>query len=177
MITIDIDDREVDEALKKLIRRTSDLSPAMQDIGEVLSESTKQRFSAGVDPEGHRWRPNRPATIAAFLGKFSGSFKDNGALTKKGSKRAGSKKPLTGESKSLRSQIDYRAGRMHVSIGSAMEYAATQQFGAKKGAFGSTKHGVPIPWGDIPARRFLGLSDDDRKTVLGVIEEYLTEGK
>jgi len=61
-------------------------------------------------------------------------------------------------------------------VGSVLEYAAVQQFGAKKGAFGRTRRGAPIPWGDIPPRPFLGLSDADRRSILDLIAEHLDEG-
>lgn len=53
-----------------------------------------------------------------------------------------------------------------------MIYAGSQQFGAAKGSFGNTKRGSPIPWGDIPAREFLGLSDEDRHEVSGIVTDY-----
>ena len=39
------------------------------------------------------------------------------------------------------------------------------QFGAKHRAYGKTKRGAPISWGDIPTRPFLGVSDADKKTI------------
>lgn len=54
-----------------------------------------------------------------------------------------------------------------------MVYAAVMQGGAAQGAFGRTSRGGPIPWGNIPARPFLGLSDSDRAGVLEIIAEYL----
>ena len=49
------------------------------------------------------------------------------------------------------------------------------QFGAEKGAFGATSRGTPIPWGDIPARPFLGLSADDRDGVRDRILDFIGE--
>jgi phage gpG-like protein len=59
-----------------------------------------------------------------------------------------------------------------------MEYAATQQYGARRGEFGTgsykTRKGTfPMPWGDIPARPFLGFSDDDQAIILGIVRRYL----
>ena len=55
----------------------------------------------------------------------------------------------------------------------ASTYAGTHQFGAKKGQYGSTSRGQPIPWGDIPAREFLGLSDDDESEIVDIVSGYL----
>jgi len=48
-----------------------------------------------------------------------------------------------------------------------------QQFGAKKGQFGKTRRGAPIPWGNIPARPFLGVSVSDRSDILAILAEHL----
>ncbi|MHB8921670.1 MAG: phage virion morphogenesis protein [Halothiobacillus sp.] len=50
---------------------------------------------------------------------------------------------------------------------------AFQQFGAAEGAFGETTTGHPIPWGDIPARPFIGLSDKDEAEILNIITSYM----
>jgi len=36
---------------------------------------------------------------------------------------------------------------------------------------------VPIPWGDIPARPFLGLSDEDRSGILDIVSEALAAAR
>ncbi len=36
------------------------------------------------------------------------------------------------------------------------------------------KRGAPIPWGDIPARPFLGLSDDEAD-VRDIVARYLVD--
>jgi phage gpG-like protein len=54
-----------------------------------------------------------------------------------------------------------------------MEYAAVQQFGAVAGALGRNKRGSPIPWGNIPARPFLGVSAQDKVEVLEILQEAL----
>jgi phage gpG-like protein len=44
------------------------------------------------------------------------------------------------------------------------------QFGAAKGSLGSG-----APWGNIPARAFLGVSDEDRAKIHETIEEWLAK--
>jgi len=153
MITIEIDDREIQAALRRLQQQIGDLTPVMQQIGEYLVQSTKDRFARGEAPDGTPWAPNSPVTLAR----------------KKGNR------PLIGESGRLSNEIYPRAGRDFVEVGSAPEYAAVQQSGARKGQFGKTRRGAPIPWGDIPARPFLGLSDDDRREILDILADALRE--
>ncbi|BAO81042.1 Mu-like prophage protein gpG [Serpentinimonas raichei] len=151
MIRIELNDRELRASLRRLQQRVGDLGPFMREAGELLSQSTIDRFGRGVAPDGSRWAPNRPSTLAR----------------KRGSK------PLIGETRELSRGIDYRAGREQVEVGSSRIYAATQQFGAKAGAFGRTRRGHKIPWGDIPARPFLGVSAADRSALLDALAEHL----
>lgn len=158
MIKIDLDDRSVLNALNGLLRAGADLQPALQDIGEYLVVSTRDRFRDGVAPDGAPWAPNSPVTTA------------------RRGKGAAGKRPLIGETRQLSTRIFYRVTAHTVEVGSPLEYAAVHQFGAGKGQFGRSKRGSkrgPIPWGDIPARPFLGLSDQDRSEVLDIIQEHL----
>ena len=59
--------------------------------------------------------------------------------------------------------------------------AAVMQFGAEQGEFGAfigkdskgRDHLHHIPWGDIPARPFLGFSEEDRTSFIAQIEDWL----
>lgn len=164
MITIEINDAAVTAALGKLESQLSDLSSVMEGIGEMLVRSTKQRFEALTSPQGMPWAANSPVTLA--------HKRDH--------------RPLHGLSGALSSQIFHEAGRDYVAVGSNRIYAATMQFGAAQGAFGarmgrtqktdkvkSHDYFFPIPWGDIPARPFLGLSDQDERDILDEIAEAM----
>jgi hypothetical protein len=63
MIRIDIDDREVRQALEGLRRRTSNMKPAMHAIGQALVEGSRERILSGRDWTGQPFAPNRPATL------------------------------------------------------------------------------------------------------------------
>lgn len=175
MITIEITDQETRKAFANLIAVAENPKQLMAQIGEFLMASTKQRFATSTAPDGSRWAENSEVTLLGYLDKYKGSFrKKGGGLTQKGAKRLGGKKPLIGESGSLSTTISYKIeGVGTLIIGSPMEYAAAQQFGMKKGYAGSTKKGTPIPWGDIPAREFLGLSDQDSVMILELSSDFL----
>ena len=172
-IDLQIDIEGADALLKRIQHAGANPRPALKQISELLVDSTKQRFRTSTAPDGSRWAPNTPTTLFAQLSRFSGSFKKDGALSAKGSRRAGNKKPLIGESKALSTEINARpVSDSIIEIGSPVEYAAVHQFGAKKGAFGRTKRGAPIPWGDIPARPFLGISDEDSDMIRNVLLDF-----
>ncbi|NJR43995.1 phage virion morphogenesis protein [bacterium] len=158
-------------ALRAAIQQIKNTRPLMAAIGSSMVESTQQRFSSATAPDGSAWAPNSEVTINRYLKRFKSSFKKKrGGRSAAGERRAGAKKPLTGKSKSLRTRINYKLDNGGVSIGSPMIYAATQQFGAKKGSFGKR-----TPWGDIPARRFLGLSNADEQEISDLTADFLAQ--
>lgn len=135
------------------------------DIGEHLTETTKQRFATSTDPDGNPWAPNTATTYVQFAGKFTGSLHkkgpDKGRVKASGTGRLIGKKPLIGETRALSTRINYRAGTDFVEIGSPEIYAGVQQFGARKYSFTGGK----TPWARIPARPFLGLSATDKQAI------------
>lgn len=159
MIQIDIDDREVKQALERLSRRVADMTPAMHLIGQALVEGSRDRILAGRDWTGAPFAPNSPATLAR----------------KKGSR------PLIDSKSFVTSGLFYEAGRDSVTVGSSAVQAGVLQFGAMKGAFGKSKRGAPIPLGDIPARRFFPVEGDGtldraaRSLVLEAMAAYLED--
>ena len=171
MIKIEVSDQGVNQALTRLANTTQHLPTVLDLIGDRLVDSTKQRFATSTGPDGQRWASNSQVTILRYLGKYKGSYgKKTGKLTKAGSGRAMGKRPLIGESGDLARQISKSVDGNTLYIGSTMIYAAAQQFGAKKHQFQGK-----APWGDIPARPFLGLSDQDRSNILDTISDYLTD--
>ncbi|MCY1187589.1 Phage virion morphogenesis family protein [compost metagenome] len=60
-------------------------------------------------------------------------------------------------------------------FGTDRPYGAAMQFGMSKGYAGKTRRGASIPWGDIPARPYLGLSAEDDVEILAIIEDYLIQ--
>lgn len=185
-LNIKIEDQEVQQALRRLAAQGKNLNPAMRDIGECLVLSTKRRFAEGKGPDGTPWEANKESTMLALLARKGGDtsrrkgekssnpyFRQDGRLSKRGGGQVSGKRPLIGESKRLSGEISYKAAISSVEIGSSLEYSAVQQFGANKGDFGRTKRGGAVPWGDIPARPFLGLSDEDKTNVLDILQEHL----
>ncbi|WP_102226913.1 phage virion morphogenesis protein [Acidimangrovimonas sediminis] len=162
VVTVELNDADLIKALERAARAVTDMTPLMQEIGEMLVESTKARFPEGVSPEGTPWAPKSQSTIDTYRRREA-----------KGKNASLDFRPLFGPSRMLSSQIHYEAGPNQVEWGSNRIYAAVMQLGAAKGAFGSDAKGHPMPWGDIPAREFLGLSDTDRTNIGAAVNEWL----
>jgi phage virion morphogenesis protein len=159
MIAMEIKNDEITAALEGIARALENPLPLFQDLGEYLVLSTKQRFPTGRAPDGSVWAPKSPVTITAQGGRRTNRLDT---------------RPLFGPSGALSSTITYEAFSDRVEWGSPMIYSAVQQFGAGQGAFGRTSRGGPIPWGDIPARPFVGLSVEDEGAVLDIVADYLS---
>lgn len=152
MASIEIGSDQLRQALRGLATSIDDPSDALDTIGLKLVESTQQRFVTGTEPDGTKWAPNKESTLA----------------------RKSNPRPLV-DSGILNDTIHHQLeGNNILRVGSPMEYAAAQQFGMPKGYAGTMKkRGLPIPWGDIPARPFLGLSDTDENMILKTIADHI----
>lgn len=73
----------------------------------------------------------------------------------------------------LLDSITYAASADSAEAGSNMIYAGVQNEGAEQGEFGETGRGQPIPFGDIPAREFVGVGDDDMAGIEAVMDDWL----
>lgn len=146
MIEVKIQDRQVSEALSRLVRRCQDLRPIQADLGEYFIESTKRRFATKTGPNGIRWADNAESTKEV----------------------KGRNDPLIGESRRLSNEIHYRIDGTQLSWGSPLVYAGMQQNGGLKAAY-------PHLWGNIPGRPYLGISDEDERVVLEILQEHLAE--
>lgn len=157
MITVEIKEDEISAALDRLARALTDMTPVMQDAGEYLVSSTEERMDSGLSPDGTPFAPRSEATLDAYR-RAGESF---GAV------------PLQ-KTRTMRNTLSYQAEPDAVRWGSNAIQAAVMQFGAAQGTFGSTSRDSPIPWGDIPARPFLGVSAEDRDAIVELVEEWLS---
>lgn len=160
MFSVELKSDGVTGALTAIQAVLSDMTPVFDQIGQYLINSTKERFKAGTSPDGVKWAPKSAVTLALYKGDA---------------------RPLFGPSKDLSSQFHHLAGPTQLEVGTNVIYAAVQQFGAKKGQFGAyagtNKKGHPYsgvaPWGDIPARPFLGISPEDETNIIARIADFL----
>lgn len=166
MITVEIDNRAVLDALEHLRDRIEDIDPAFRQIGERLTETTQARFNTSTGPDGQRWAPNSQATILSYLAGKSGSYqKKTGKISAKGAGYAMNKHPLVA-SGLLQDSIHWQLIPGGVAVGTD-RFAEAWDGGAAVHQFGSRDS-------HIPARPFLGLSEGDEQTILEVLARYLS---
>ncbi len=150
MITVELETEELDRVLSQISAGLSDMSGLMNDLGNYMLVSHQDRMQRGEQPDGQSFAPRSQTTIDIYTrqGKSFGM-------------------PLN-QSGTMRQQIAFNYGEDWVEIGSNAIQAAVMQFGAEAGSLGPN-----APWGDIPARPFIGLSGEDESEMIGVVIDWL----
>ena len=138
-VEISYDDKEVKGMLQRLLKVTSNLRPAMKNIGEIVQERALYRIE---DKSPSSWPHLKKSTIKQ--------------RTKKGYIPV----KILRQSGDLARSISYAAHNDYVEIGSNWPYARIHQLGGKAGK-GRRTH--------IPARPYLGITNEDRAEIRDVL--------
>lgn len=158
-ITISVEDAAARAMLNKLGQM--DTAPLMRRLGERIQAWTQDRFDANQQqaPDGTPWAKLNPK-----YAQNKPRHLQNRKLTLSGHLR-----------KSIRWQL---LDSQSVLVGTNMKYAAIHQFGGtirpKKGkalAFG----GRFVQSVTIPARPYLGISEQDNKEIREIIKDWVLE--
>lgn len=154
-------DGESEKLLKKLRSMENiDFKGVLNAIGEGLRTSVMERFDRGESPEGQKWKPSIRA------------------------EEAGGKTLV--KTAALKSSIHLKSDGRGLAVGTNDIRAATHQFGdtrtikAKKGKY--LRFQVAGNWRSvksvtvhIPARPFLGISEDDGNEIREILESALED--
>lgn len=152
--SIEVDDQLVLARLGELVDRATNMEPVYRDISEYGFESTRQRIeNGGPAPNGDPWAPLSPVTRE---------------------RKTKNKDKLLVYYGRLLGSIHPQPSANEAAWGTNVVYAAAMQFGMPKGYAGQDKRGHPIPWGDIPARPFLGISEADRAEILAILNDWFS---
>jgi phage virion morphogenesis protein len=161
---------EIKALLKQIQQRSENTTPVMKTIGQIIRTSVVRNFEKGGRP---KWAGHSSLTEA-----LRGAGKP--VLRKQG--MAGG----------LMGSMHVRATNDEVIVGTDKVYAGTHQYGAEKGSFGTFTFAVKshqrkgrqvkahnrtakLPWGDIPARPFLMVQDEDWTEIKAALKDHLLE--
>ncbi len=151
-----MDDAAVRQVFARLAALDGDQTTLMQKIGAQLRLHVDERFEDGKGPSGLPWKKSRRAQ-----------------------ERGGS---TLIESGRLLGSMTYVAAPRSVEIGTNVEYAAIHQFGGTIRA--KTPKGLRFKVGGawrrmmqvtLPARPFLGISQDDRDEMEAIVADHLAQ--
>ncbi len=161
MITIKIDDAELQKRLEEIVRRAIDRRPLMRKIAETMRDAVEENFAQEGRP---KWKPSKRAL------------------------RQGGK--TLQDTSNLASRISTYSDNDNAVVGTNVPYAAIHQFGGKipartvkpkkakalkiptdKGFIFRKK--ATLPAVEIPARPFLKLTDEDMEEIKKVVARHL----
>ncbi|MGL6114403.1 MAG: phage virion morphogenesis protein [Cetobacterium sp.] len=163
---------DVNRKLKVITGKYNSLKPVMKNIAQDMRREIELNFKKEQSFDGKKWRKSRRAKIV------------NGQTLTKTSR--------------LRNSFSIKSGDRFARVGTNLKYAARLNFGAKKGEDGmknvtisshyrKTKNKVVkvksytakriLPFGDIPAYRFLGINQKMKEKYQKMITEYILGGE
>lgn len=147
--------------LDSMSAKAKNLKPILEEIGKDMKTKTDFCFRLEKSPDGVSWKKSK---------RNGKTLSDTGALKR---------------------SVSYSTSSDSVTVGTNLVYAKTMQFGAEKGSLGSGKAQVKsftrkngqkvrshtrafvAPWGNIPARPFIGISNSQMKKYRKMMAEYL----
>ena len=153
MTTVEFNSEAVERALRNLANGMDDMSDPMAEIAEALLLSTKDRIQEGITPEGVGFAARSQATLDAY------------AASKPPKNPVGGPLRLTGD---MASEIFNASGPDFAEVGSNAVQAAMMHFGGSRATYANL-------WGDIPARPFIGLSEEDETAITEITEDWLQD--
>ncbi|WP_439596467.1 phage virion morphogenesis protein [Falsiroseomonas sp.] len=160
-LSVEIRDAQIAGAVAQLRFAFSRPEELTQPIGIRLRDNAQDRFKLERAPDGTPWAPLNPLYAEIKEGP--------GILRGRDWNRSG-----------LNNSLVHQAAGWDVAIGSNKIYAAVHQFGAvikpRRAGMLTLRTPSGAIWGvakevTIPARPYLGLSDEDRRDVLDIVED------
>lgn len=181
MIKFENNNKLVLTGMKKLKEKAINTKPLMLKISEDMKSKVDMRFRQSKDVEEKNFAPLKESTISR--------------------RRKRSNKPLI-DTGALRNSISSKHTDNIATVGTNKKYAKYQNYEAKKGSLGTeevtqnvreftrtrrgkkekvrahTRHrDIQIPWGDKPARQFIGFSKKQIINYRAEINNFLKGGK
>ena len=158
-VTIDYDDVALIASFERAVLTLEHPSEMMDSIGAVLEAGVQQRFIDAAAPDGTPWVESLRAQLGARGGK---TLTDTGRL---------------------QASITRVVSDSAVAVGTNVIYGAIHQFGgtivpktAKALAFTlANGDSVVTQKVTLPARPYLGVSDEDRAGIADVVTRHLRE--
>ncbi len=179
---IKIDDSELDTVLGNIVARSSSKRQALKTIGAIGRESVRRNFREGGRPQ--KWTPSKRVE-----GKRGQTLRKTGRLQNSIAASVGSESVIIG------TNVVYAAvhnfGAKKFSFGTVVTKVSAHRRkyrgrniknGRRKTASGivfvrAHTRKMKLPWGDIPARRFMMLQRRDLLEIEGALAGYLITGE
>lgn len=155
LLNFALDLSDITGELDRLEKRAADMTPLMDQIGSVLIDGANMRIgTTNVDPDGVPWEPSQRA------------IEDGGKTLRRDGY--------------LATSIEAIAYPNMVEVGSNLPYAGIHQAGGTITAKDGGALTFTLPNGEfvsvgsveIPARPYLGVSDEEQEEIQTLVAEY-----
>lgn len=181
--SITIDDREINAALTRVAEAGGEPIALMDEMAAAMLFSVQRRFETETGPSGAPWARHAPRTARARANRRRGNTPVSPKILR--------------DSNRLYSSIVSEASADEAAVGTNLIYAAIHQTGGsitqypqsrmvrfrkvgRKTRFAKKSHkrayDRPVTYGQrtilIPARPYLGFSEDDRAELLRIAEAH-----
>ena len=140
---VKVDEGGVSRLLSRLLLNDAKRAEMLDQIGEASVREIKMHFINQQTPRGIKWWKSKRA------------LKDPS-------------RPTMLNTLKLMNSITYKQSGGAVEVGTDDIRAGTLNFGASKGQYGNG-----VPFGDIPARQFLGVSSQNEIKVRDIVNSFL----
>lgn len=194
MYEIEVKIQSLEAGLTRLAGLGQNMTPLTRDIAEILKGGVDRAFADEEDPAtGEKWHPLSPATLArrAKAGHTGAILQVSGELAASIQTEYGPHFAAVGTNKVY--AATHQRGAKKGSFGTAKRGARTgrrsnarnytTRGGATVGGWlsGRAQGGsMPLPWGDIPKRPFLGIGKPEEaeieESVKRAVRRVLTGG-
>lgn len=184
--TITIEDKEINAALTRVEEAGGDTSALMRDVAAAMLFSVQRRFETESGPDGSKWPAHSPRTAKVRANrKTRGNapvtpklLRDSNRLYKSISEESSETEAVVG------TNVVY--GGIHQKGGTVTQYPQSRQVKFRKVGnktlFAKRAHKraetKPVTYGQrtivIPARPYLGFSQDDRETIRRIAGDHYT---
>lgn len=179
MIEIEVNISSLAFGLTRLAQLGQNMTPLTRDLAEVLKGASDRAFKDEADPAtGEKWHPLSPATLArrAKSGHTGSILQVSGQLAASIQTEHGPHHAAVGTSKVYGPTHQFGAKKGSFGTGKRGSRGDgrrnprnyTARGGATVGGwlFGRAQGGsMTIPWGDIPARPFLGIGKPEEAEI------------
>lgn len=151
--------RELHEALRRLGRGVP--REVKEAIAEGILTRTHRRFEESRAPDGTPWPPLSLATLEKEV-RPRDRLK-RGGISAAAQRRMALRKPLV-KTVGLKNSISWKVVGSRIYVGTNLEYARIHQFGGYAGRGRKVR---------IPARPYLGLTEEDLEEAEALLREWI----
>lgn len=180
MLEVTINESQVGKVIDELSQRLGDLSTPLNDIAEYLHQSTDNRFSQQIAPDGSPWAPLAALTLlrkkTTKILREAGTLQDTLRHSVSGNELAfGTDRPY-GAIHQLGGKIEHAARSQQVYFRQGKDGSVGNRFVKKNKSNFSQWVTRGASSTNMPARPYLGLSSEDETEILAIVGDYLVEG-